>query len=411
MKNKLLTALVSVAVALGLWFYVVTVVSPNSDKVFTNIPAMMQSEVLLQERGLMITDMNTDSVTLHLEGSRIDLNKLSNANIMVTMDVSKIYEPGTHQLTYSHTFPGDVASNAINVLSKTPGTITVEVQERISKDVPVEVVYNGSLAEDLIADKQNKQLSAESVKVTGPKSVIDQIYVAQIQVDLEGRTESFSEEFTYTLCNERKEPVDVAMVTTNTENLTLTLKIMRVKELPLEVEIIYGGGANPDNTTVIVEPESIWVSGSDTILEGLDKLVLGTVNLAEMADDQTLTFPIKLPEGVTNESDVTVTEATVDVKFENLQTKSITLKEGFQVINVPAGMTAELLTQALEVQIRGTESQLEKVKPEDFQVIIDMTDVQPGTAKLKAEIICANQQVGTVGTYTVSVTLSKTQEG
>ena len=74
---------------------------------------------------------------------------------------------------------------------------------------------------------------------------------------------------------------------------------------------------------------------------------------------------------------------------------------------MPAGMKAELLTKALEVQIRSTEEQLAQVKPEDFQVIIDMTDVQPGTAKLKADIQCANQSVGAVGTYTVSVTLSK----
>ena len=408
MKNKLLTALISFVVALGLWFYVVTVVSPNSDKVFTNIPVMLQSEVLLQERGLMIIGMDTDNVTLHLEGSRIDLNKLSSSNITVTLDVSKIYEPGSHQLTYSHTFPGDVASNAINVLSKTPGTITVEVQERISKEVPVEVVYNGSLAGDLIADKENKELSAETVTVTGPKSVIDQIHVAQIQVDLEGRSESFSEVFPYTLCNERKEPVDAKMVTTNAESLTLTLKIMRLKELPVEVEIIYGGGATQENTAITVEPQTIWVSGSDSVLAGLDKLVLGTVNLAELENDETLIFPINLPEGVTNESDVTVTEAKVDVKFEDLYTNAITLKTGFQVINVPAGMKAELLTKALEVQIRSTEDQLANVKPEDFQVIVDLKDAQPGTAKLKADIQCANQKVGAVGTYTVSVTLSKT---
>ncbi len=407
MKNKLLTALISIVAALGLWFYVVTVVSPNSDKVFTNIPVMLQSEVLLQERGLMITGMNTDNVTLHLEGSRMDLNKLSSANITVTMDVSKIYEPGVHQLTYSHYFPGDVASNAINVLSKTPSTITVEVQERISKDVPVVVEYNGSLAQDLIADKENKELSTETVNVTGPKSVIDQIHSAQIQVDLNGRSESFSEVFAYTLCNERNQPVDVKSVTTNVEEITLTLKIMRVKELPLEVEIVYGGGATADNTTVTVEPSSIWISGSDSVLAGLDKLVLGTVNLAELTADETLQFAIKLPEGVTNESDVTVTEAAVNVSFENLNTKTITLKSDFQVINKPENVEIELLTQALEVQIRAAEEELEKVKPEDFKVVVDLAGAQQGTAKLKADITCINELVGIVGTYTVSVTLTQ----
>ena len=87
-------------------------------------------------------------------------------------------------------------------------TGSVVVEERISKTVPVNVQYVGNVAEDFMADKENKVLDFNEVSITGPKSTIDQIASAQIKVDLEGRSESISEQFAYTLCNDKGEPVN-----------------------------------------------------------------------------------------------------------------------------------------------------------------------------------------------------------
>ena len=48
MKNKLPTALLSAVIAIGIWLYVVTVVSPNSDKNFYNIPLCLSWYIILQ---------------------------------------------------------------------------------------------------------------------------------------------------------------------------------------------------------------------------------------------------------------------------------------------------------------------------------------------------------------------------
>ena len=113
MKNKLVTGLISVAVALAIWMYVVTVVSPNSDKTYENVPVITQGEAILMDRGLMVTSTNVTTTTLHLEGSRLDLNKLNSSNIIVTLDVSRLDQVGSYNLSYSVSYPGDVASNAI----------------------------------------------------------------------------------------------------------------------------------------------------------------------------------------------------------------------------------------------------------------------------------------------------------
>lgn len=402
MKNKILTALLSAGLAVALWLYVVTVVSPNSDKHYYNIPVTVQSEVVLQERGLMITSTELPTVSLHLEGNRTDLNKLNSSNITIGVDVSRIGEPGTHNLSFTPSYPGDVPNNAITVLNRTPDVITLTVEERISKSVPVDIQYVGSLSEDYMADKENKELDYENVNISGPKSVIDQIAMARIEVGLDGRVESISEQFQYTLCNAKGEPVDAQLVTTDIEAVTLTMKILRVKEIVLSVEVIDGGGATQKTSDIMINPQTIRVSGSDSLLTGLESLEIGSINLAEMPTDQTLTFPIKLPEGINNETGVM--EATVDVRFPELNTKSLVVTN-IQAINVPAGLEVDLITQILEIQIRGPKAVVEKVEATDIKVTVDFANEQKGTATVKAEITISAEGVGAVGVYNITATL------
>ncbi len=404
MKNKLPSILISVGIAVALWLYVVTVVSPNSDKNYHNIPVTIQSEVVLQERGFMITTTEFPTVSLHLEGNRTDLNKLNSSNITVSADVSRIGEPGTHTLPLTPTFPGDVPNNAITVLSRDPGSITITVEQRITKEVPVAIQYVGTLSEDYMADKENKELDFEDITISGPKSAIDRITMARIDVDMTNRTESISEEFRFTLCDAAGEPVDAALVTADTDAVTLTLKILRVKEIDLVVSVVNGGGANDKTSEITISPSSIRVSGSTSLLKNLDKLELATVNLAEISGDQTLTFPIKLPEGVTNETGVQ--EATVEIRFPELSTKVLTVTK-INAINVPQGLTADLITQRLEIQIRGPKSKIQKITASDITVTVDLSNEQVGTATVRADIAISQESVGAVGIYDVTATLRK----
>ena len=59
MKNKVLMGLLSFVIASGLWIYVVTVVSPESEATFYNVPVVLSNESVLNEKGLMIV---SDSV-------------------------------------------------------------------------------------------------------------------------------------------------------------------------------------------------------------------------------------------------------------------------------------------------------------------------------------------------------------
>lgn len=410
-KSKVLTALLAIGVALVLWFYVVTVVSPNSDNRYSNIPVTLQGLVVLQERGLMITTDELPTAELHLEGNRTDLNKLNSNNISIGVDVSGIGAPGIYELKLGNpSFPSDVPNTAITVLNKSPGTIRIQVENRITKPVPVDIVYNDTNfdSENYMADKENRILSDEAITVSGPESVVSKIALARIEVDLSGRVESIIDgNYPYTLCDEKGEPVDVEKVTTDAEDISLTLKIVRVKEVPLVFkEIIYSGGATEENTTVTIDPQTqvILVSGSDALLAGLEKIELDTIDLSLIPEDTELTLPIVMPEGITNETGIQ--EVKVAVKFSKLVTKTLVIND-IKTVNVPEGLKVTPAAKRLEILVRGPQALVDKLTAEQVTVQLDCANVQQGNVSLKAAITVNVQGVGAVGVYNVTATVDE----
>ena len=410
-KNKFAAALLSIVIACGLWLYVITVVSPNSETTFYDIPVSLQGEALLESNGLMIVSKEIPSVTLTLSGNRTDLNQLDPSNIRIVVDLSKIYEAGTASLRYTPYYPGSIASDAITEQSRYPDMITLDIEKKIKKEVPINVIYSGKLQQDFVADTEKVELTNSvgepitTVQVSGPKSVVDKIQQAVIEVDLTDRSASFSDSYRYSLCEADGDPVDVGMVETNMAEVNLTLYIQRMKQIQLAVSVVDGGGATEDTSDIRIEPATITVSGSDSVLAELeDILVLGVVDLATLTKDAELTFPVVLPDGVTNLS--LLEQARVVVKFPDLLTKTFTVTK-FSEINVPENMEAEILAQALQVTVRGPKTLVSRMTERDVTVVVDFANAQLGTFTVKPTVVLgsAYSKVGAIGTYSVSATL------
>lgn len=409
-NNKLISFLISLAIAFGLWLYVVSFVSTESTQTIYNIPVVFEGEtVMTTDRNLMITSGDTQTVNLKLTGSRSDLKKVDKDNIVIKIDLTKVYDPGKHELTYTIGYPAGVANDAFSV-EKYPAAVTIVVEQKLTREVPVEIVYSGSAPEGFLVDQENAVLDYSFVSVVGPSSVVEQIDHARIEVDLENQTESISQNYRYTLCDEADNPVDVAMVTTNVAEVHLDLRIQRFEEIPLVLTINYGGGAESHTTNISVEPKTIKVSGSEVLLANLTELNLGTIDLAAITEDTEQMFPINLPEGVTNLSGID--EALVKISFIGLSMEEFTISQ-IRVINVPEGLEYELINQAIKVTLRGETPLIMALTPEDIEIVVDLTGKEIGTATVKATVVLkdsAYKEVGAVGTYSVNVTLKQVVE-
>lgn len=407
MKSKLSQALLAVGLAVAMWLFVITTVSPGSKQTYYNIPVVLGNETVLAERGLMITARSTSTVTMELSGNRSDLIKVDSGNITLKADLSSIYEPGTDiPLTYTTTFPGNVASNAFVVESKVPGRIYITVERRISKAIPVEIRWIGSVPEGFIADRENRVLEFPTVQIVGPQSVTDRIDKAVIEVDLNDQRESISADFLYTLCDADGEPVDAELITTNASSIHLDVRIQRVKDVTLTYLLMEGGGATAADADITLSLDTIRVSGSEAALELMgDQLVIGTINLAEITEDTTKVFPISLEEGVSNLTGMS--EVTVEIRLKNLAEREF-LVQNIQAVNVPEGLAAELYTKELTLRVRGPVNVVNLLRVEDMTVVVNFAGAEIGTSTFRTDVIFAPgfESLGTLKADAVSASVT-----
>lgn len=404
-RNKLYSVALSLAVAFGLWLYVVNTVSQQDDRTYYNVPVVMEGESILNEDNLMITSRSTSTVSVHLSGPRGELNKITNSNsLTVKADLSKITEPGDDiALAYTVVYPSNVNGSSLTEESRNPQAIYVDVDYRRTKEIPVQVSWTGSRSEDYIYDTENAVLDNSTIMVAGPAAVVDQIDHAQIEVDLSEQVKSISQSYRYTLCDAAGEPVDAQQIVTSVEEVRLDMQIQRIKELDLVVDVVYGGGATASNTEITLSQETLRVSGGEAVLSELgDSFTVCTINLADVERSSTeLTFPINLPEGVTNQTGVS--ELTVKIRISDVMTKEVTI-ENFRVVNVPEGLSAEIITASLTVKVRGPADEITRLEEEDIVAEADFTNAEVGTATYRVVVIFPEgfEDVGALKTNSVT---------
>ena len=406
-RSKLYSMLLSLVVAFCLWLYVKNNVSIEDNNTFYNIPVIMEGETILNEENLMITSVSANTVSLNLSGTRSDLSKLDSSKLAAKVDLSGIKEPGERiPLSYSISFPSDVSPSAFTQGNKNPGAIYVDVDYRRVTEIPVLIKWTGNRSEDYIYDTENALLDNNTVTISGPATVVDTIDHARVEIDLTEQVKSISQNYRYTLCDIEGNPVDAGQITTNLEEVRLEMQIQKIQEIQLAADVVYGGGANEHNTTVEISPATIRVSGGEAVLAELGStLTICSINLADL--DKNLNeqkYTLTLPEGVTNQTGVN--EVTVSIRFTGLKIREFTIDQ-FEAVNVPEGMTVDIISANLNVKVRGTEAEIAALKEEDIRAVVDFTNAEVGTATYKVKIVFDDRfpNVGALRGNSVSATV------
>ena len=237
-------------------------------------------------------------------------------------------------------------------------------------------------------------LDREKVTITGPKVVVDQITQARIEVNLNNQTQTISENYRYTLCNDKNEPVDAAQIQVNAAEVNVTVKIQRIKVLELKVEIdTQGSNISEDVLYKVFSQKTIQVAGSEYALANLgDTLTLGKVTLSEIINTSTFVFDMpELPEMVQN---LTPTEqVTVTITFPGMSYTQWSVN-AFTLINVPEGTAPKVGTTAILLTLFGPEEQIALLRQEDtvfeIEAVVDLANAvvdKPGNMTAQIRIV------------------------
>lgn len=399
MKNKILAMALSLVVAFGLWLFVITVVSPESEKTYFDIPVVLQNKEILTQRGLMIVS-ETPKVTLVLKSDRSILNDLNENNINVIANLATVETPGTHDLTYTISYPGNIPSGSVSVQSSSTEMISLKVENRITEKIPLVVVPKDGteLPADYYADltkaqfitrHDNQPVAITHVEISGPETVVSQIKQAVIDLDLKGKTEDIEDQKEiYTLCNEDGKAVNAEKVTTNVDLVEVNLRIVKEKTIAIQYQIIPGKGAEESNAKVTLGQQSIVIRGEKDRVEALPDTVTIPVELAKYLENTT--FEADLSELGLDLSDMEIrtgkTKVEVTLEFEGVDTKEFVLP--VKVLNVPEGFEIASQAEEITVKVRGPEADIRRIRASDLVAQVDCTAVKEGRNELNATITC-----------------------
>lgn len=375
--------LLSIAIATILWFMVINIDQPVGTRDYSR-PLAIQNMDVLTDRGLTVgnlEELKNTKITVKVKAQRTALDRLSQNPEWITavVDLSEL----------SYAVNGDVIAlpvsvsvqggNTYGISSKSPAVVEVSVETMASKELPVEVHLNGELEEGTYLSEP--LLSAETVLVTGPSTLVKSVTSVRAAVEAEAIKENPDIITALTCYNASGIPVKG--VSTDPEEIMVSYALHDMKQVPLQVEISGSPASGYEVGNIYCRPQYAALIGSAEALERIVSLQLDSINVSGLTTSTTRTFRLTdyLPEGVTlMDSNKDTVEVIVEISEQSQ--KQLTLPaSGLKIIGQENGKDYILQGDA-HITISGEGSALESVQADDLQGSIHVNGLSEGDHKV-----------------------------
>ncbi|CAH2717641.1 CdaA regulatory protein CdaR [Neobacillus rhizosphaerae] len=263
-----------------------------------------------------------------------------------------------------------------------PASVTVTVQEKITKEFKVEAEFNSNQIEEGYSAGQ-PVVEPNKVKITGAKSDIDRISYVKATIEEKNKLkESVTKEARVQVLDKDLNKLNVE-VKPETVKVTIPIK-SNTKTVPIN---IVKKGIAPEGITI----QSIELDTNEAIIMGQEEVlktaenVRVEVDISKITENTTLTLPIIVSNGITKVTPQTVKVTVVVNKQDEKTISGIPLKiqglsDNYQAeINDPANQVINLL-------INGPSGALNTLKPDDFSAYIDLSSLAEGNHEVNIHV-------------------------
>lgn len=372
--NNLGLKLISLLLAFLLWFVVVQIGDPKDERDMGNIQVKLVNTELLEKENKVYEILDdTDKVRVTVYAPKSVFTQLRNGDITAEADVSKLTDINTVPITFT-------ASNA-NIVSirGSHDVVRLNVEEKASKYVTlmsstVGKVADGYMVYSLTPD-QNR------IEVSGPKSAVDQVKYAGVEIDVTDATGNLTANVDIKLYDAEGNVVERTNLVKNVDYVKMSAEILAVKEVPIQLETMgvpekgymATGQVESDPVTVklagsahnLIRISAITVPEEMLDITGAEENVVKVIDIREYLPDN-----IKLADSGFNG------KITATVYVEPIVEKTLLVPiENVNVINVSEGYEAEIIDSAetnLTLEVSGLKAYIEPLRQETVTGVVDI---------------------------------------
>lgn len=399
-------ALLAFLIAVICWLYVDLAQKEDANMAIKDIPVTFTDTKGLSDLDLLILDEDL-TIDIVVSGPRSVITKLNRNNVIITASAADITEAGVYSLKCNFILPSSITSSSsrtVRVTSQSATAVDVNVVDMVTKTIPIRAEFTGTVAANRFYDEDSFVLQQRELEIRGEESVVNAVSYAKVVLNETNLTDTWTGWLDVILCDQEGQVLQLDNLETEVSSISVAFYVECTKEIPLTVTLNSGGGATEEDADYTVTPSTITVSGQEILLDSLEEINLGTVDLSQVITTGEYEFEIELPAGVSSMDGTT--SATVEVSVTGLETRRI-VTSNIRLINAPDDHSYSF--DNLEVRVRGKAEDFSMLMNNDVQVILDLKDVDlvnGATVTVPAQVeIVGISELGVLGTYSVDVTV------
>jgi YbbR domain-containing protein len=247
----------------------------------------------------------------------------------------------------------------------------VRIQPKAAGAPPVGFESEGITAEEAIA------------LVTGTRGNLNAVDSVVAEISLDGQTVSFSKHVP--LQARDRDGRTVGGVAVQPQNVTVTVRLKQ-NFYPRQVVVNITPRGRPKIgytvTAVRAEPQMVTVFGPIDQINALAGISTDAIDIEGADRDVTRPVKLQLPPGVTASQQNVI--ASVSLRAER---SSGSLGVVPRVINVGPGLTAQLITPIVALNISGPLGDVAQLRSDAVAVTVDVAGLGPGTHKIEPKLV------------------------
>ena len=381
--------LLSLIIAIGLWFTVINTENPLETRTYT-AAIQLQNKESLFERGYVVVnndELTSTRVTVRLRGQRLALDTLSKSNtrVQAIVDLENViysYDGNPVSVPVSIVIPS-VVNNSFEILSKSLQSVTVDIQPYVNQDFEVEpVVEYTQEGSSNTGELINAVASPGTITVYGAKSIVGKIASVKATV----KTDNVSNDLVITAppvaYDENGVPINDVTFSVSEVSIRISLDDMKNVDINENIEGTPASGYSISG--IYIAPDNIDVAGDESALRSIRSIELPEIDISGASNNIIREFKLEdyLPDGVRVVGSSNSTGyVTVTIIMEKDIQKTITIPTDNISDNgtTPEGMIAQIESGNIVFSVSGTQSDVNDISADDVKAYVDLSGYSEGT--------------------------------
>ncbi len=378
--RNLKTIIQAVVFSIFIWFFISIQIFPDVSMHIENVPVSCSPTSFMEEEKLIITSVDTEKVTIQVEGKRYSMSELNGENFSGVCDMSKVYEAGEHTVPIEIKALTDIDCK----IRSTSLTAKVTVEKIITRDIKViPDTRNITIANEMQIEG-DVTVSPETITVTGEEKLVSAIDHASAVADtVDGLDRSAELPAHIVYYTSAGKEIENSGINADNTDFTVSIPVYKVKTLPVQVKFTGSstgaGSFTAEDLEYTMSINEITIASPDSSIDNLDAIDIGEISLSSLTlkDLQGgVQLPVELPEGYKNISgnkSITVTFPAAD-DFGQL---GFTVpSDNFTIINAPTAYDVKMLTNEIVVSVVGYSDYIQEMTPSDIYATLNLLGME-----------------------------------